>query len=436
MRQLLNTHCSYLSKLPTFYYTLSKGTRLIVALAPTVISASVGFFIGAGSRNEEENENGVAHFIEHMLFKGTKKRTSYQIATAIEGIGGVLNAYTCEDHTCLYARASAKYLSSMLDVLSDMLLNSVFDPGELEKERQVIVEEITTYEDQPQQLIQDLISEALWPKHPLGRPLTGTLHSVRQIKRKQLIDFYNTHYISRNLTVVIAGAVVPEECLKLVSNIDKRIKEGKRTPPIAATEAGPLPSKKVLRRSVEQVHMAIGFRVSSRRDDDRHAVRILSVLLGENMSSRLFVRLREEKGLAYSVSSMVNYLEDAGELVISFSADPTNLTKCIRIICDEISKLKDRPPTKKELNAAQEYVLGQTFLNLESTENLMTWIGEQTVGEFTPISLDQLEKAVLAVEPFDIVQVAKKYLQVNQIAISVICPKRYSLDSVLNKWDF
>jgi len=401
---------------------LKHGTRLAIAKMPGTYSVAVGFFAGVGSRDESPEQNGICHFIEHMLFKGTRKRTCRQISEAIEGVGGYLNAYTCEEHTCYYARAPKKYLFRVLDVLADMYLRSIFRMEEVEKERRVILDEISMVQDQPHQWIQELISEALWPDHPLGRPLTGTVKTVQRICYEDLITFYQTWYVGENSIIVIAGDVETTECWEWAQKIDRRMRRGKAVPLIPASAGGSGPRWRIKRRKVEQAQLAFGFRVSSRRDPDRHAVRILNVLLGENMSSRLFVRLREEEGLAYSVNSSVNYYEDAGELVITVSVDPAQVEKASRLIVEELIRLRLERIPRREFERAREYVLGQMDLSLEGTENRMLWLGEQLARGGPFFTLQELKAQIQSVGPQDVWNAARKYLQHGRLATAVIGP--------------
>ncbi len=404
---------------------LKHGMRLAIAQMPGTYSVAVGFFAGVGSRDESPDQNGICHFIEHMLFKGTRKRTCRQISEAIEGVGGYLNAYTCEEHTCYYARAPKKYLFRVLDVLADMYLRSIFRVEEVEKERRVILDEISMVQDQPQQWIQELMSEALWPDHPLGRPLTGTVTTVQQICYEDLIAFYQTRYVGENSIIVIAGDVEAAECWEWAQKIDRQMRRGKAISLIPASTIRSVPCWRIKHRKVEQAQLAFGFRVSSRRDPDRHAVRILNVLLGENMSSRLFVRLREEEGLAYSVNSSVNYYEDAGELVITVSVDPAQVEKVSRLIAEELIRLRLERIPRREFERAREYVLGQMDLSLEGTENRMLWLGEQLARGGPFFTLQELKTQIQSVGPQDVWNAARKYLQRGRLAIAVIGPGYY-----------
>ena len=280
---------------------LDQGAQLAVAQMPHVESVSVGFWLGVGGRQETRRQNGIFHFLEHMLFKGTTKRNAREISEAVEGVGGYMNAFTAEEMTCYYARASATHLDVVVDVLTDMLLRATFPAAEIERERGVIQEEIRMYEDQPSQLAQDMASALLWPNHPLGRPLLGTSEIVQRMKRRDLLNYRRKFYHSGNLCVTVAGKTDLAEVKELLRPLLRQFPTGPRAMFAPVSRRQTAPRFEVARKAIEQTQFVVGLRGVSRHDPRRSAFRLMSVMLGENMSSRLFQNVREKHGLAYSI---------------------------------------------------------------------------------------------------------------------------------------
>ena len=365
----------------------------------------------------------MSHFIEHLLFKGTKRRTAKQITEQVEGLGGYLNAYTTEDHTCYYSRADARHLPQLADVLSDMFLNSEFAPEEINRERDVIREEILSYRDQPEQHASDLLTETMWPKHPLGRPLTGTLESISRFRRPALRRFVRKHYNGANTIAAVAGPISHEDAVRHFAPTLSRLPAGQKPPftrirPVSKNNV----SVKAFPQETEQTPLAMGFHAFGRRDDRRYALRMLSVLLGENMSSRLFQRLRERHGFCYSVQTSIVTLADTGAIQICAGLDPSKLRKALEMILNELQRICEAPPSAKELKKARDYTIGQTAMGLESTTNQMMWMGESLLGYGKILDPSELEKKVLAVEPHHVQQVACHCLHRGRLGVAVVGP--------------
>jgi predicted Zn-dependent peptidase len=354
---------------------LPSGVRVATAEMPGAGSASVGVWVDAGGRSEPARLCGVSHFIEHMLFKGTARRSPVMISRAIEEVGGAINAFTSEDHVCYYAQAAARHLSRVVDVLMDMLTGPKFAEDEIERERAVICDEIAMSNDQPAQRVQELLSAGVWPGHPLGRPLTGTPQTVSHMKRGALIDFYSKHYRAKSIILVAAGRVDHDAFVHLVSGHAARISEGKAPPPVRwrgarANERGP--RRFVFRQDCEQTHVAIGFRACGRHDPRRHALRLVSVLLGENMSSRLFQVLRERRGYCYSISTGLATFAEAGLLTIQAGLDARNFRSTLALIYAELHKLRTKSVPAAELRRSKEYLFGQTEITGAFTRRKMS----------------------------------------------------------------
>ncbi|HEV7402717.1 MAG TPA: pitrilysin family protein [Chthoniobacteraceae bacterium] len=402
---------------------LPNGVRIASYEMPHMRSVTTGIWVGVGGRHEKLAECGMSHFIEHLLFKGTARRSARKITEAVEGLGGYLNAYTTEDHTCYYSRAAARHLPQLADVLCDMFVNSEFAVDEIERERDVIREEILSYRDQPEQHASDLLTETMWPRHPLGRPLTGTLESIGRFRRPELKRFVHEHYNGTNTIVAVAGPVSHEEVVRLFAPTLGKLPAGKKPPftHIRAKTRNNV-SVKAFPQETEQMHLAMGFHAFGRRDDRRYALRMLSVLLGENMSSRLFQTLRERHGYCYSVQTSIVTLDDTGAIQICAGLDPTKLRKALGMILKELERICSAKPSARELKKARDYTIGQTAMGLESTTNQMMWMGESLLGYGKILDPGELEKKVMGVEPEDVQKVACHCLSRGRLGVAVVGP--------------
>ena len=402
---------------------LPNGVRVASVEMPHMKTVSVGIWAAIGGRHELEALCGISHFLEHLMFKGTKRRNARKITEAVEGLGGYLNAFTTEDHTCYYAKAAAAHLPVLCDVLSDMILNSQFAPAEIERERDVIREEILMVHDNPGQYIEELLSEALWPGHPLGRPLTGTAESIAGLTREKFFAFKEQHYTGKTLLVTVAGAAAHERVLECMAPAMERLPVG-RVPSYKKSnfEAQP-PRIHAVKESIEQTHLAFGFHAFGRKDERRYALKLLSVILGENMSSRLFQKLRERHGYCYSIQSGVVSLEDAGALTIFAGLDPSKLEKATRLVMEELERIATQPPRRSELRKAQDYTIGQTLMGLESTSGQMTWMGESLLAFGKVIHPQEVEQRLLAVTPEEVRAVAEFCFQSSRLGVAVAGPE-------------
>src|SRR6202453_1105655 len=327
---------------------LDNGTQLAVAEMPHVESVSLGFWLGVGGRHESLRQNGIFHFLEHMLFKGTTKRTAREISEAVEGVGGYLNAFTAEEMTCYYARASATHLRTVVDVLSDMLLRATFPAVEIERERGVIQEEIRMYEDQPSQLAQDLASGLLWPNNPLGRPLAGTSENIQRMRRRDLLNYRRKFYHSGNLCITVAGKTDLAEVRELLRPLLRQFPTGPRALITPVPRRQTAPRFEVVRKPIEQTQFVVGMRGVSRHDPRRSAFRLMSVMLGENMSSRLFQNVREKHGLAYSIGAGANYYQETGSLFINAGVENSKATQAMRLPLQTIREMASAAPRMVE----------------------------------------------------------------------------------------
>jgi predicted Zn-dependent peptidase len=369
--------------IPRYQITrLTNGVTLATAEMPHMESACVGLWAMTGSRHEEVKRNGIAHFVEHLLFKGTPTRNAYDISREIEGIGASLDAFTTEDHTCFYTRGPAETLPQMADVLMDLYSSASFDPQEIEREREVVIEEIAMYRDNPSQHVEDLLAAAAWPGHPLGLPITGTEPSVKRISRGDLFSYHSQRYSGINTVVTVTGRVEHNAVVDLMGPSLQQMEPGDPIP--FAPVPGQMRQSGLRRidetRDVEQAHLCIGFHTFGRHDPRRYALKILNVLLGENMSSRLFQLLREESGLCYSVSSDAVTLEDCGLLSIYAGLDVDHVPRALELTADCLRQFAKKAATPDLIRQALTYTVGQSRISLESSLSQMMWIGESLIS--------------------------------------------------------
>ncbi len=401
---------------------ITNGLTIATAEMPHMTSVSVGLWVGVGSRYEAVEVNGVCHFIEHLLFKGTKKRTAKEISEAVEGIGGCLNAFTSEEATCFHARACHDRFEDLLDVLMDMLHNSKFNPAEIVKERQVIKEEIAMYLDEPHHLVQELLNATIWPDQPLGRPITGTNETLDALDRGKLVGYLSGNYVAGKTVLVATGKVKHQQVMKAANRCARHFQNGSGPAFVPAQDGQDGPKLKLFTKDTEQTQLALGIRTCSRHDERRYALRLLNTILGENMSSRLFQIIREDRGLAYSVYSAPSSFEDTGDLVISAGLDTDNLPKTLQLIVRELRRLVETAPSRSELRRARDYVLGQIDLGQESTENQMNWIGEQLLGYGRIFSPKEIKRRLEQVTPAQIRSVAGDFFRPERLNLALVTP--------------
>ncbi len=412
--------------------TLSNGIRVITSPQPDAESVAVGFWVGVGGRYEAPEVAGASHFIEHMLFKGTRRRSAREISQAIEGRGGYLNAYTQEDATCYYARIPHECLGEAFDVLADMYREPKFAAADIERERGVIIEELRMCHDQPQQVVQELLMDGLWPDHPLGRPLVGNEQTLRILSRAAMEGYRRSHYQPGNTIFGMAGRLEHAAALALVQKALGGLPAGKS--PSFRPVSRAVGQKRIClaRREIEQVHAAIGFRGFGRHDHRRFALRMLNSILGENMSSRLFQIVREKHGLAYAVQSSFQLFDETGALVVSAGLDRVRAADALRLIARELVRIREKPVSRNELRRARDYLQGQFRLGLEGTSSQMQWIGEtlQNYGRF--VKPEDVLKQLLAVTAEEMQQVAAELFAPRRLTLSLVVPEKDPADE--KKW--
>lgn len=401
---------------------IQNGLTVATAEMPHMASVSLGLWVGVGGRYEPKELNGVSHFIEHMLFKGTRRRSAKEISQAVEGIGGYLNAFTSEENTCFYSKARHDRFDELLDVLMDMFLNSVFEKTEIDKERDVIKEELAMYLDQPHHYVQELLNETLWPDHPLGRSLTGTERTLDAMGRRQLLNYQDENYVTGTTLIVAAGNLRHEKVVKAVRRHADKFPQGKRPKFQPFDSEQDAPRVRLFTKDTAQMQLALGIRACSRHDDRRFALRVLNTMLGENMSSRLFQVLREDHGLAYSIHSGLSFFDEVGTLTVSAGLDTDKLPQALKLITRELRRCAETAPTAGELRRARDYLIGQLDIGLESTENQMTWLGEQLLAYGKAISPGESKRRLQEVTARQVRAVAKEFFRPERMSLAIVSP--------------
>lgn len=366
---------------------LPSGVRVVTEFVPYMRSLAIGFWIDTGSRDEPASLSGISHFIEHMVFKGTLRRKTHHIAQYLESVGGYVNAFTTKDCTCYYARVLSQHVKRAVDLLSDIVLHPQFPAREIEKEKQVIREEMRSIEEDPEDCINDYFEHAVFGKHSLGRTIIGTEHTVESLTREALLDYIARQYTASNLVIAAAGDVSHDLLVELCEKALSELPEGKRQKRLRPKERGPV--SETFYKPVQQSHHIAGRIVPGLDSEDHYALSLLNTILGEGMSSRLFQRIRERYGYAYSIYSYLNLYEDAGTFGVYAASETRTMQRCLRHIEEELEELASTPVSKRELNRAREQVIGGFLLGLESMSSRMTRIGKDELIFGRPISIDE-----------------------------------------------
>ncbi len=400
--------------------TLKNGIQVITEEISNVHSVSVGIWIKAGSRDEEGEENGISHFIEHMLFKGTKRRSAHQIAKEIDAVGGVLNAFTSKEFSSFYAKVLKEHFPVALDLLFDLFLNSVFSGEELERERQVIIQEINMIEDTPDEYILDLFSESFWPRHPLGLPILGRLETISRMNRSKLMKFFHQHYLNGGPIVVAAGNLKHVDLLNPVQEALEKIHPRKK----AYQGSAPRPHPQVLvkNKKLEQVHLVVGTQGVSATHPQRYAFSILNTILGGGMSSRLFQEIREKRGLAYSVYSFLSSFVDSGMLGVYAGTAENTVAKVLKIIHREMKKLSQDTLKSKELRSAKEQLKGNLLLSLESTDNRMGRLAKNEIYFKRFVRTEEIIEDIEKVTTDEVCTLARQIFQPDSLSLTILGP--------------
>jgi predicted Zn-dependent peptidase len=356
---------------------LDNGMRVVTERIPYLHSVSMGIWLNVGSRDETENESGLTHFIEHMLFKGTEKRSAQEIAKQLDAVGGMSNAFTSKENTCFHAKVIDTHLPLVVDILSDIFLHSVFDGAEVEREREVILQEIHMVEDTPDEYVHILFNRNFWDGNPMGRPIFGSMQTVQTFTKEMIMGYLNRGYHPDRIVLSAAGNVKHDEFLELIepafSNIKRHSHTLNRKVPRINSRVDLYP------RELEQIHLCLGARGTSLVEKERYSCSILNVILGGSMSSRLFQEVRERRGLAYSIYSFLSSHTDAGMVGIYGAVRPHNIMETLEVIRGEIHRFKEEPISEAELRAAKEHIKGGIYLAAENTDNRMSRLAKNEI---------------------------------------------------------
>ena len=399
---------------------LPNGITVLSEAMPHVRSVSLGVWLRRGSRHEPASLNGASHFIEHLVFKGTETRTARDIALAVDSIGGQMDAFTSKEYTCFYAKVLDDNLPQAVDLLSDIVLRPLFDPQELERERKVIVEEIRMVDDAPEELVYDLFSTSFYPRHSLGRPIQGTEATVGGLSRRRLLDYFRGAYVPENLLIVAAGNVRHGELVRLTRRAFGGMTRGGK--PRARGAAPATRSGTVVRAKNElgQLHMLLGLPAFPERYAHRYPLFVLNALLGGTMSSRLFQKVREERGLAYSVYSATNAFMDTGLMMIYAATSPERGDEALHVVLGEIVELRDAGPTASEVAVAKEHLRGSLMLSLESTSSRMSNLARQEIYHGRQVSSSEVLERLDRVTRADVHAVARRVFRRGRVTLAAV----------------
>ncbi|MFA5093018.1 MAG: pitrilysin family protein [Candidatus Omnitrophota bacterium] len=401
---------------------LDNGLRVITNQLSAMQSVSLGIWINIGGRYEESSTKGVSHFLEHLLFKGSKKYSCRGIKESIEGIGGSLNGFTSEELTCYLVKIPSRYLIQALEILSDMVLHPALKEADVIKERTVILEELKMYRDLPQNYVYDLLDELLWPNQALGSPVIGTVESISNINRNILKEYQISHYTPANMVISAAGLLDHNSLVKKIADIFSSSAKARLNTFVPVVEDSVKPQLKIFHKETEQTHMALGFHALKRGDKLKHAQALLHVILGANMSSRLFNEVREKKGLAYEIGTGVKRYADTGAFVVHAGIDNRKVEDCLSLIFKELRKIRDAQVSKDEFKRAKEFCSGQLSLALEDTMEYMLWMGESVACLDKVHTLEQVIQEINKVSIEDIQAVAKVIFDHKKINLALIGP--------------
>jgi predicted Zn-dependent peptidase len=399
---------------------LDNGIRVVTKQIPQARSVAMGVWVNVGARDEKAEEGGLSHFIEHMIFKGTERRTALQIAKEFDSIGGQCNAFTSKENTCYYAKVMDTHLDTMVDLLSDIFLNSVFDPGEVERERQVILQEIKMLEDTPDEHVHVLLAQAVWGNHPLGSSILGTPETVRRFDSNTIRGYFSRAYQPKRIVIAAAGNLGHGPFVESIAQafeVDRKENSfPERTKPTMDWLATAHP------KSLEQVHICLGAKGVHATDPRRHACVLMNVVLGGNMSSRLFQEIRERRGLAYAIFSFASSYSDTGLLGVYVGVDKSNTQEVLRLIAKEMKRLKEKPIDDSELKNAKEHMKGGLYLAAESTDNQMTRLAHNEINFGRNVPLQELVDKIEKVTAQDILSLARETFQRNATSLALLGP--------------
>jgi predicted Zn-dependent peptidase len=408
--------------------TLANGVRVITEAMPHVRSASLGIWADVGSAAERPQQRGISHLVEHMLFKGTERRSAREIAETMDAVGGNLNAFTDKEATCYYAKVIDHHVPLAVDVLSDMFLHSLFDPSELAKEQKVVLEEIRMYDDSPDEMIHDLFTRTMWSESNLGEPTIGYAQTVSSLTSDDLRTHLRTRYAPNTVVFAAAGNVEHEAFTALVESAfagftgiaDAPVPERPRLTPATLVKT----------KETEQAYVVLGSLGLSVRDERRYALSVLDTIVGGGMSSRLFQEVREKRGLAYSVYSFQQGYRDAGLFGVSAGTSPASVQECVDVVVEELARMAQSGPAESELQLAREHIKGSLTLSLESSSSRMIRLGRNEFNLGRQVTIEEIERHVDAVTYDDVLALARELFAPEKLGLCVLGP----VDEAVLRW--
>jgi predicted Zn-dependent peptidase len=397
---------------------LENGLTALTETMPHVRSVAVGVWIRRGSRHEEKHESGLAHFLEHMLFKGTEHRTQAEIAQEMDSIGGQTDAFTSQEYAGFHAKVLGEHVPRALDLLSDIVLAPSFDAEEMERERRVIIDEMKSVDDTPDDVVHDLFAESFWADHPLGRPVLGRRETVSSFTRKDLRRFFQKIYAPSNMIVAAAGNVDEESFLRLVEDRFSVL----ATPPdgIVATAPSVSPSIRLHDKDLELAHLVLGTEAPPQASPKRHAAYVMNAVLGGNLSSRLFQVIREQHALAYSISSGLSCYLDTGQFSVYAGTEPENVPKVLELVLSELKRIKTEPVPEDELRRAKDHLRGSILMGLESTGARMSLLARQEMYFGRQLGPEEVIAGIEGVRAADVLALAFEMFGAAPLAMTVL----------------
>lgn len=403
--------------------TLKNGLRILTVPMKGTETVTVVVMVGVGSRFENEKESGLSHFIEHMLFKGTEKRPStLDISEELDSIGGEFNAFTSKDKTCYYAKVDATHFEKALDVVSDMYLNSKLEEEEIKKESGTIIQEISMYDDMPMRRIWDEFENLLYKDTTLGKEISGDKKSVASFKRKDFIRHMNKFYVSSDTVICVAGKIDEKKSIAKVREYFSKMKDGKKPSYKKIKESQKNPQISIKNKETDQTQIIIGTRAYNQNHPDRFALGLLGIILGGNMSSRLFIEVREKRGLAYSVRTTVDTYDDCGYIATQAGVDHKKLELTLKTILEEYRKISNEKVSEKELKKAKDFIKGKSVMGFESSDEVAMFFVEQEVNKEKILTLDDIFKKIDAITADDIIRVAVDVFKNEKLNLAIIGP--------------
>lgn len=412
--------------------TLTNGVRVVSEVIPYVKSVTLGIWVGTGARSEDQTNHGISHFIEHMVFKGTKNRSAKDIAETVDEVGGQLNAFTGKEYTCYYIKVLDTHLELALDVLSDMILNSKFDVEDIQREREVVLEEVHMYEDTPDELVHDLHIKNIWSGHDLGRNILGTLSSIEKFDQTLIHNYYQNFYTPDNIVIAAAGNLSHERLEELSKRyFGKMTGQKKQCQSLAPTL---LPAYTIQTKEIEQVHLCLSTRSVPQSSPAIYTFHILNNLLGGGISSRLFQSIREEKGLAYSIYSYQTNYSDAGLFSIYAGTRPSNTVEVTKLIWENINELKRSGITEKELKKTKEQLKGNLLLGLESSSSRMSRIGKLELTMRHYQTLDEVVRKIDNVTLEDLHNITQEFFVPETTSFTALGPITEEVENELKRF--